>query len=68
MKDDSSNSTMVPLKDLKGITRENNIGDIGERGWQKDIKKKYMCNKISGISIKQFRRTITFVGRDCLRK
>lgn len=40
MKDDSSNSTMVPLKDLRGITREKNIGDIGGGGWQKDIKKK----------------------------
>lgn len=68
MKDDSSNSIMVLLKDLRGITRENKIGDTGEGGWQKDIKKKYICNKISGISIKQSRRTITFVCRGCLRQ
>lgn len=35
MKDDSSNSTMLPLKDLRGITRENNIGDIGGGGGRK---------------------------------
>lgn len=32
MKDDSSNSIVVLLKDLRGITRENKIGDAGEGG------------------------------------
>lgn len=39
MKNDSSNNIMVPLKDLRGITRENKIGDIGGRGWRRNIKK-----------------------------
>lgn len=39
MKNDSSNSIMVPLKDLKGITRENKIGDTGGGAWQRNIKK-----------------------------
>lgn len=54
---------MVPLKDLRGTTREDKIGDAGVGEWQGDIKKKYTCNKISGISIKHSRRTIAFVGR-----
>lgn len=68
MKDDSSSRIMLPLQDLRGITRKNKIGDTGGGGWQRDIKKKYMYNKISGISIKQSGRTITFVGRGWLRK
>lgn len=39
MKNDSSNSIMVPLKDLRGITRENKIGDIGGEAWQRNMKK-----------------------------
>lgn len=45
MKDDSSNSIVVPLKDLRGTTREDKIGDAGVEEWQEDIKKKYTCNK-----------------------
>lgn len=26
-----------------------------------------MCNEMSGVSIKQSRRTVTFVGKGCLR-
>ena len=39
MKNDSSNSIMLPLKDLRGITRENKIGDIGGEAWQRNMKK-----------------------------
>lgn len=39
MKGDSSNNIMVLLKDLRGITRENKIGDTGERGMAERYKK-----------------------------
>lgn len=59
---------MFLFQDLRGIIRKNKIGDIGGGGWQRDIKKKYMYNKIFGISIIQLGRIIIFVGRGWLRK
>lgn len=53
---------MVPLRDLRAISRKNKIGDSGGERVSESIKKKYMCNKISAITIKPEEPLLLWAG------